>query len=98
MVRQAAESGVTDIVATPHADYEYRYDDALVDARIQELTTATVGHPRIHRGCELHLSFENIQSAIADPARYVIGGGPYLLVEFPNTAVKGFGTALEKLI
>ncbi len=35
-------------------------------------------------GCDLHLSYENIQTACADPARFSINGGSYLLVELPN--------------
>jgi protein-tyrosine phosphatase len=98
MLRLAVAGGTTEIVATPHANYRYRYEEALVDQRIRELTLATAGRPVIHRGCDFHLSFDNIQDAVAQPGRYTIAGGAYLLVEFPDTSVRGFGQALETLM
>jgi protein-tyrosine phosphatase len=98
MLNQAAETGTTEIVATPHANDQYFYDEELVSQRISELSAASKGALRIHRGCDFHLSFENIQQALAQPSRYVIAGGPYLLVEFPNACVQGFGPALGKLL
>jgi protein-tyrosine phosphatase len=98
MLRLAVEGGTTDIVATPHANYRYRYDEAVVDQRIRELTLATEGRPIVHRGCDFHLSFDNIQDALEHPARYTIARGCYLLVEFPDTSLRGFGQALETLI
>ncbi len=98
MLKLAVEGGTTEIVATPHANYRYRYEEALVDQRIRDLTLATEGRPRIHRGCDFHLSFDNIQDAVARPERYTIARGPYLLIEFPDTSVRGFGQALETLI
>jgi protein-tyrosine phosphatase len=98
MLRLAVEGGTTDIVATPHANYRYRYEEAVVDQRIRELTLATEGRPVIHRGCDFHLSFDNIQDAVAQPGRYTIARGPYLLVEFPDTSLRGFGQALETLM
>ena len=98
MLKLAGEGGTTEIVATPHANYEYRYDGDVVAERIRLLAEATGGHPAIHRGCDFHLSFENIQDAVANPARYVIADGPYLLVEFPNGRVQGYGGALQSLL
>ena len=40
MIRMAAAAGTTDIVATPHANNRYRYDEAIVDAKIEELRSA----------------------------------------------------------
>src|ERR1035441_425092 len=60
MLRAAAESGTTDIVATPHSNAEFAYQGDLLEQRIRELALRTGGKPRIHRGCDLHLSFDNI--------------------------------------
>lgn len=98
MLKLAVAGGTTEIVATPHANYRYRYDEAVVDQRIRELALATEGRPVIHRGCDFHLSFDNIQDAVERPARYTIARGSYLLVEFPDTSLRGFGQALETLI
>jgi len=98
MLELAAAGGTTDIVATPHANHRYRYDETVVDERIGELRGASGGRPRIHRGCDFHLSFDNIEDAVAHPARYAVNGGPYILVEFPETRLRGFGQALETLL
>jgi len=74
MLRVAADAGTTDIVATPHSNAEFEYQPALIAERIEELTRKTGGKPRIHRGCDLHLSFDNIVEAIATPGKYSING------------------------
>src|SRR5450759_189246 len=67
MLRGAAETGTTDIVATPHSNAEFRYQAELLDERIGLLTEATGGRPRIHRGCDLHLSFDNMGEVLERP-------------------------------
>lgn len=86
MLRLAAEHGTTDIVATPHASLEFRYDPPIVAAKLAELRAAAAV-PRIHVGCDLHLSYENIQEALAHPERYTINGRGYLLVEFSDLLI-----------
>lgn len=98
MLRLAAEHGTTDIVATPHANFEFRYQEDIVRERIAEASAAAGGTPRIHRGCDFHLSFDNVQDALARPSRYWVGGGPYLLVEFPDASIAGMGQALSVLL
>lgn len=83
MCRLAAEDGVTHIVATPHANYEYPYDRALHLALLEELR-ARVPELEFSLGCDFHLSYENIQDAIVHPERYTIGGTRYLLVELSD--------------
>lgn len=85
MLDLAAASGTVDIVATPHANSQYVFDPDLTAARIAELQART--RVRIHPGCDLHLSAFNVEDALAHPARYTIGHGAYLLVEFPELGV-----------
>lgn len=87
MLRMAQEHGTTAIVATPHANLEYRYDPDLISRRMEEVSEALAGSIQIVRGCDFHLSFENIQDAIANPRKYTINGGPYLLVEFSDLLI-----------
>lgn len=87
MVRIAARTGTTDIVASPHANIEFRFDPGLVTEKIAELQAAAGTDVRIHRGCDFHLYFDNIQDALADPAKYTINGKGYLLVEFPDLLI-----------
>ncbi len=98
MLKMARESGTTDIVATPHANMRYQFRDSLVGQRISELSAATEGGPRIHRGCDFHLSFDNVQEALQNPARFAINGGPYILVEFPDSTLNGMGQVLGALL
>ncbi len=87
MLRLAAETGTTDIVATPHCDPQYDFDPALRDERIRDLMEATKGIPRIHPGCDFRLSFDNIQLALQQPSRFTINGLRYLMVEFDDIMI-----------
>ena len=88
MVRLAAEWGTTDIVATPHANLEYDFDPPLVEERLESLREAAgAACPRLYYGCDFHLSFDNIQDAVAHPTRYTINHGRYLLVEFSDLVI-----------
>lgn len=82
MLALAAETGTTDIVATPHSDSQYEYQATLVDERIRELNGLTGNKPRIHRGCDFHLSIDNVQACMRDHTVFTINGLCYLMVEF----------------
>lgn len=98
MLRMAAETGTTDLVATPHADATYRFDPDLAAGRAADLREASGGVPRLFSGCDFHLHWENIQDALAYPARYTINQKSYLLVEFSDLAISGnSGQILEML-
>ena len=87
MMRLAAESGTTDIVATPHANQEFTFDPGLIERKIAELQAAAGPSPRIHRGCDFHLIMENIDDALAHPAKYAINHKCYVLVEFSGLLI-----------
>ena len=95
MLRAAAQSGTTDIVATPHSNAEYVYQPELLESRMGELSARTGGNPRIHRGCDFHLSFDNIDEVLRNPEAYSINGKQYLLVECPDFHV---GKHTEKVL
>jgi protein-tyrosine phosphatase len=85
MLQLAASAGTTDIVATPHANGQYAFNPELIEQRITELSA---GAPiRIHRGCDFHLQFDNIQDALAHPEKYTINHKTYLLAEFPDLSI-----------
>lgn len=86
MLRMAAGSGTTDIVATPHANLSYKFDPAVIAERVAELAQA-VPEIRLHSGCDFHLSYDNIQDAIANPRKYTIHQRNYLLVEFSDLLI-----------
>jgi protein-tyrosine phosphatase len=99
MLGLAAAAGTTDIVATPHSNGEFEYQPALIDAQIAELNEKMGGSPRIHRGCDLHLSFDNITEAVEDPSKFSINGKRYVLVECSDLHISGsMSKILDRLL
>jgi protein-tyrosine phosphatase len=99
MLRLAAAAGTTDIVCTPHSNGEFEYRPELIDERIAELREKTGGIPRIHRGCDLHLSFDNISEAVENPGKFSINGERYILVECSDLHISGSMSAvLDRLL
>jgi protein-tyrosine phosphatase len=100
MLRCAAAAGTTDIAATSHCNLEFPFDPADMERRIAEVQAAAGPTPRIHYGCELHLTVENIERALASPAAWSIAHRGWLLVEFsellvPRTAPEILGRLIE---
>jgi len=87
MCRMAAGDGITDMVATPHANDRYHYDRPYRMTLRGELRQRVGDSPKISLGCDFHLSYENLQDALANPARYTIGDTHYMLVELSNYSV-----------
>jgi protein-tyrosine phosphatase len=99
MIRIAAEAGTTDLAATPHANLEFRFDPERIEKSITELQQASGSAVRIHRGCDFHLYFDNIEDALANPAKYTINHKRYLLVEFPDLLIsKGTAEVFARLL
>ena len=87
MARMAANDGITHVVCTPHANHRYPYDpfrveDLIANLRIR-LADAGIALQLV-RGADFHLTYENIQEALADPARFSIAGRGYLMTELPD--------------
>ena len=87
MCRTAAADGITHMVATPHANDRYHYDRSYLQGLVAHLQGLIGSAPKIILGCDFHLSIDNIQDALVNPGRYVIGDTRYLLVEFSNYSV-----------
>src|ERR1700678_405256 len=86
MARIAADDGITHIVCTPHANNRYTFDPRTNAEKTYELQAllADAGIAMtLGRGCDFHLSYDNIQAAQTDPNRFSINGLGYLLVEVP---------------
>jgi protein-tyrosine phosphatase len=87
MARLAVEEGITHVVCTPHANSKYEFNPAInaekAAALRQRLAEEGIALT-LGLGCDFHLSYDNIQSALKDPARYSINGLGYLLVELPD--------------
>ena len=87
MAKMAAEDGITHIVCSPHANGRYVYNPPLVAEKIAELQRLLDRDAiaiKLGRGCDFHMSFENIQEAKINPSKFSINGLGYLLVEVPD--------------
>lgn len=87
MARMAVSDGITHVVCTPHANGRYEFNPAVNQAKIAELRDllAQQNIPlTVGLGCDFHLSYDNIEDAKANPAKYSINGLHYLLVELPD--------------
>jgi protein-tyrosine phosphatase len=87
MAEMAIEDGITHIVCTPHANSEYPYSPEQNAERLAQLRSKLQGRVTLGIGCDFHLSYDNIESALDHPSRYSINGGRYLLVEFPDFGI-----------
>jgi protein-tyrosine phosphatase len=94
MVEIAAQSGTTDIVASPHANSDFPFRPNLIEEKLAELRGQIGNRIRIHSGCDFHLSYDNIQDALGNPAKYTINNKCYLLVEFSDLLIVHRATAI----
>lgn len=87
MVEMAAADGITHIIATPHAVERYPYQPQVSAERLAAIQERVGDKVKLGLGCDFHLSFENIDDALAHPRKYTLNGLNYLLVEFPDTMI-----------
>lgn len=82
--------GVTHIVCTPHANDRYAFCPEVNQQRIAVLRERFGSRLTLGIGCDLHLSYDNIQEALNQPSKYTINGRQYLLVEFSEFSISPF--------
>ena len=87
MCRMAAADGITHQVATPHANDRYHYDRTYLQGLVAHLQQLVGNALTLSLGCDFHLSYDNLQDVLANPARYAIAGTRYMLVELSNYSV-----------
>jgi protein-tyrosine phosphatase len=87
MCRMAAADGITHQVATPHANDRYHYDRPYLQGLVEHLQKLVGNALTLSLGCDFHLSYDNLQDVLANPARYAIEGSHYMLVELSNYSV-----------
>jgi protein-tyrosine phosphatase len=98
MAEMAIADGITHVVATPHANGQYPFDPEIVRQRRDELQLILGDRLQLATGCDFHLSFENLQEAQKNSARYTINQKQYLLVEFADFAIPpGMDDELHRL-
>src|SRR5260370_21252294 len=87
MAKAAAVDGISHIVCSPHANGTYAYEPRVIAERIAELQRLLDRDGiavKLGRRCDFHMSYENIQDAKLDPAKFSINRMGYLLVEIPD--------------
>lgn len=87
MAEMAIADGITHVVATPHANDRYRFDPEVNAKRREELQGRLGERLKIATGCDFHLSFENVEDARKNPAKYSLNQNRYLLVEFADFSI-----------
>ena len=99
MCQMAAADGIEHIVATPHANDQFRYNREAHAALLAELSERAGGNPKLSLGCDFHMSFDNLKDVMEHPGRYTIDSTRYLLVEMSDYSIPpAMTTNLKKLI
>ncbi|HEX4750171.1 MAG TPA: CpsB/CapC family capsule biosynthesis tyrosine phosphatase [Bryobacteraceae bacterium] len=99
MLRIASAGGTTDIIATPHANAQYPFDDTGVRRSFEALSARVDGSIRLHLGCEVHLDYANLQGILQRSSNYGLAGSRYVLLELPKlVSMKVALRACEELI
>lgn len=87
MCRMAAADGITHMVATPHSNDRYHFDHDYLMECLAQLQRKIGPTPVLSLGCDFHFSYDNLQVLLANPHRYTISGGGYLLIELSDYSV-----------
>lgn len=93
MLRQAAKSGTTHIIATPHVIEPNSMPSwEKIDDRVRQLREFANNEKlglEVFSGAEIYMNWELLDS-IKDMKRYCINHGPYMLVEFPMEQIPNY--------
>jgi protein-tyrosine phosphatase len=87
MCQMAAEDGIDHIVATPHANNEFKYERARLRGMLDELRQRVDARLTLSLGCDFHLSYDNLERLAEEPDDYTIEKTPYLLVELSDYSI-----------
>jgi protein-tyrosine phosphatase len=99
MLQMAADNGTTDIVATPHSNMQFPYNEEVIAGLFRELSYKAAGIIKLHLGCDFHLNVDNVQDALANPGKYTINGNGYLMVELPDlTSMAGMRGVFNRML
>jgi protein-tyrosine phosphatase len=99
MLALAAADGTRVLVATPHADFRYRFDPDLCRALLDDLRRDAPSGLRLCLGCEVHLTPENIDAVVGTPSAWSLNGRDCILLELPlNVLPPMVEPAVERLM
>lgn len=81
MVKMAADDGITHLVATPHCNYDYKFDPEVNRAKAAQLQQAAGSRIQLFLGCDFHLSYENMKELPASKEQFTVNRSQYILAE-----------------
>jgi protein-tyrosine phosphatase len=84
MCRLAREDGIEHIVATPHANSQFRYERAAFSKILHQLSDRIGGRPELSLGCDFHFGYENYLDLLHRPSEFTIGNTQYVLIELDD--------------
>jgi protein-tyrosine phosphatase len=89
MCKESAADGISCMVATPHAfdGVHTTHDSGFLQERVTEMNDQLGGSPIVKLGCELRMNHDIVRQVCADRTAPTLGGGPYVLIEFPHYVV-----------
>lgn len=87
MAESAIADGITHVVATPHADNQYKFEYERVQVLCEELRHRVGDRLILATGCDFHLNPENLDALRANPTPFCINQKDYLLVEFNEYSI-----------
>jgi protein-tyrosine phosphatase len=87
MVELARRHGTVVLAATPHASPAYPYKLDETERLLGELRKKAPPGIRLIRGCDFHLTFTNVESALRSPQDFAIDGRCWLLMELSELTV-----------
>lgn len=98
MAEVAIADGTTHVVVTPHANYQWAFDAGRSGELCALMQQKLDSRLQVMLGCEVHLTYENVQAVLATPASYALNASRYVLVEFPEFFERRMmGSALEQM-
>jgi protein-tyrosine phosphatase len=99
MLDMAREDGITDVVASPHANLRFQFDPEHCRRERDRIALRCPDGPAVYLGCELHLTPENLDAVILRPELFTINSNGFLLLELPPGALRGIVDAcLQRLL
>jgi protein-tyrosine phosphatase len=87
MIEMAAADGTTHLVGTPHCNARYAFSPERNQALLEECRHRAGGRITLLRGCDFHLSYENLQQVLIDKTAFTLNQGDYLLAEFSDYGI-----------
>ncbi len=88
MVEMAVANCITHIACTPHANDRWSFSPEINQEKLEAIEECAGGRVTLGRGCDFHLTYDNIQDQFQNPTKYTINGLKYLLVEFPDYGIQ----------